>query len=329
MTEIDIKDYDRMFCYLWYDKNQPEECKFGERWVPAGIDAVKSCEKRVKEQQKTSKHHWRAGNIIIHKIWDVTEYAKSIDRYRAQSRVDDEIRRHIGYRIGTTGEFHSLTAEVMAIKVNKFLSKLGQPLPVAGLSTGQYNQAVDVVKAFNEEKNIVLAELCARFGKTLFSGAVATEIEANLTIVTSYVKTVFTSFEEDITSFEQFKGIVHVNTEDENYQKKIEKALTEGKKVFAYLSLCNGSKRQDRIEFLFNLNTSRFLIVDEADFGAHKPGQALPLIQAVKGTDKVLLMTGTNADRAASLWKIDHMLSTTYFELLAHKDAALKVGTLK
>lgn len=329
MIKTDIKDYDRMFCYLWYDKNQPEECKFGERWVPAGIDAIKSCEKRVKEQQKTSKHHWKAGNIIIHKIWDVTEYAKSIDRHRQHSRVDDEIRSHIGFRIGTTGEFHSLTAEVMAIKVNKYLSKLGQSLPVAGLSTGQYNQAVDVVKAFNEGKNIVLAELCARFGKTLFSGAVATEIEANLTIVTSYVKTVFTSFEEDITSFEQFKGIVHVNTEDENYQRKIEKALAEGKKVFAYLSLCNGSRRQDRIEFLFNLNTSRFLIVDEADFGAHKPGQALPLIQAVKDTDKVLLMTGTNADRAASLWKIDHMLSTTYFELLAHKDAALKVGTLK
>ena len=329
MVKTDIKDYDRMFCYLWHETQKNNECKFGERWVPAGVDAITSCKKRVKDSLGVRKDLLRDGEVIIHKIWDVTEYAKSINRYRKQSRVDDAIRDKIGFRKGTTGEIHELNYLVMSTKVNRELSKLGQPLPVAGLSTGQYNQAVDVVKAFNEEKNIVLAELCARFGKTLFSGAVATEIEANLTIVTSYVKTVFTSFEEDITSFEQFKGIVHVNTEDENYQKRIEKALTEGKKVFAYLSLCNGSKRQDRIEFLFNLNTSRFLIVDEADFGAHKPGQALPLIQAVKDTDKVLLMTGTNADRAASLWKIDHMLSTTYFELLAHKDAALKVGTLK
>lgn len=329
MKNVDIKDYDRMFCYLWYDKNQPEECKFGERWVHAGIDPIQSCEKRVKDQQKTSKHHWRAGNIVIYKIWDVSEYAESVGRLHSQSRIDDEIRRHIGFRIGTTGEFHSLTAEVMAIKVNKFLSKLGQSLPMAGLSTGQYNQATDVVEAFSKGKNVVLAELCARFGKTIFSGAVATEIEANLTIVTSYVKTVFTSFEEDITSFEQFKGIVHINTEDDNYKEEIENALTAGKKVFTYLSLCNGTKRQDRIDFLFNLNTSRFLIIDEADFGAHKTGQSLPLIQAIGDIDKVLIMTGTNADRAASIWKVDHMLSTTYFELLAHKKTALTVGIPK
>ena len=317
-----ITDYDRMFCYLWYDKNQPEECKFGERWVHAGIDAIKSCEKRVKEQQKTSKHHWKAGNIIIYKIWDVTEYAKSIDRYRMQSRVDDEIRRHIGHRIGTTGEFHSLTAEVMTIKVNKLLSKLNQPLPIAGLSTGQYNMATDILNYFNEGKNIILAELCARFGKTIFAGAVAVEVESPLTIITSYVKTVFTSFEVDMTSYEQYKDIVNISTEDDNYQEKILKAISEGKKVFAYLSLCPGSKRQDRIDFLFGLDTNRFLIIDEADFGAHKSGQSQPLIDAIKPQDKALIMTGTEAAKASSTWKIDGMISTTYFELLGHKSLA-------
>ena len=316
------KSYDRMFGYLWYEVSNPNECKFGERWVPAGVDPQQSCEERVKQSLGVRKDLWKTGEIILYKTWDLTEYSKSIDRYRPQSRVDDHIREQIGFRKGTTGEIHELNYEIMTIKVNKLLSKLDQPLPEAGLSTGQYNMATDVLNHFNNNKNIVLAELCARFGKTIFSGAVATELESPLTIITSYVKTVFTSFEVDMTSFEQFKGIVHINTEEDNYQEKIEKSLSEGKKVFAYLSLCNGSKRQDRIDFLFGLNTNRFLIIDEADFGAHKPGQSQPLISALQPEDKVLIMTGTNADRASSIWSIDAMVSTTYFELLHHKSLA-------
>lgn len=317
-----IKNYDRMFCYLWYEKSNPNECKFGERWVPAGINPQESCEKRVKDSLGVRKDLWKTGEVVLFKIWDVTEYAKNVNRYYKASRVDDYIREQIGFRKGTTGEIHTLGFETMAIKVNKLLSKLNQPLPEAGLSTGQFNMATDVLSLFNQNKNIVLAELCARFGKTIFSGAVATELESPLTIITSYVKTVFTSFEVDMTSFEQFKGIVHVSTEDADYQEQIENALAENKKVFVYLSLVQGGKRQDRIDYLFNLDVDRFLIIDEADFGAHKAGQSEPLINAVKDNDKVLIMTGTNADRAASVWKVDGMISTTYFELLSHKSLA-------
>jgi hypothetical protein len=316
------KNYDRMFCYLWFEKSNPNECKFGERWVPVGVNPQESCEQRIKESLGVRKDLWKTGEVILFKIWDVTEYSKTVNRYYKSSRVDDHIREQIGFRKGTTGEIHTLNYEIMAIKVNKLLTKLDQPLPVAGLSTGQYNMVEDTLSMFNEGKNIVLAELCARFGKTLFSGAVASELESPLTIICSYVKTVFTSFEVDMTSFEQFKGIVHINTEDKDYQQQIEKALSESKKVFVYLSLVQGGKRQDRIDYLFNLDTNRFLVIDEADFGAHKPGQSEPLINAVQSNDKVLIMTGTNADKAASTWKVDGMISTTYFELLGHKSLA-------
>ena len=317
-----ITDYDRMFCYLWYETSNPNECKFGEKWVQAGLDPLTTCEDRVKQSLGVRKDLWKSNEVKLYKIWDVTEYSKSVDRYRSRSRVDDHIRNQIGFRKGTTGEIHELSYEVMTIKVNKLLSKLNQTLPTAGLSTGQYNMATDMLKYFNEGKNIILAELCARFGKTIFSGAVAMEVESPLTIITSYVKTVFTSFEVDMTSFEQFRGIVHISTEDDNYQEKISKALSEGKKVFTYLSLCPGSKRQDRIDFLFGLDTNRFLIIDEADFGAHKSGQSQPLIDAIKPQDKALIMTGTEAAKASSTWKIDGMISTTYFELLGHKSLA-------
>ena len=317
-----IKNYDRMFCYLWYEKSNPNECKFGERWVPSGIDPQTSCEKRIKDSLGVRKDLWKTGEVVLFKIWDVTEYAKKYNRYYSQSRVDDHIREQIGFRKGTTGEIHTLNYEVMAIKVNKLLAKLDQPLPVAGLSTGQYNMALDVLDLYDEGKQVVLAELCARFGKTIFSGAVTTELQSPVTIITSYVKTVFTSFEVDMTSFEQFKDVVHVSTDNDDYQQQIEDALANNKRVFVYLSLVQGGKRQDRIDYLFGLSTERFLIIDEADFGAHKSGQSEPLINAVQDNDKVLIMTGTNADKASSTWGVDGMVSTTYFELLGHKSLA-------
>lgn len=317
-----ITNFDRMFCYNWDEESNPNECKFGERWVPAGIDPEESCRQRIRESLGVRKDLYDNGKVKLRKIWDVTEYAKIINRYYKSSRVDDHIRGQIGFRKGTTGEIHTLGYENMVIKVNKLLSKLKQPLPIAGLSTGQYNMAGEILDMFNNGKQVVLAELCARFGKTILSGAVSIELESPITIIGSYVKTVFTSFEVDMTSFEQFKGIVHINTEDQNYQFKIEKALAENKKVFVYLSLVQGGKRQDRIDYLFNLPTNRLLIIDEADFGAHKSGQSEPLINAIQDNDKVLIMTGTNADKAASTWKIEGMVSTTYFELLGHKNLA-------
>ena len=65
------------------------------------------------------------------------------------------------------------------------------------------------------------------------------------------------------------------------------------------------------------------LIVDEADFGAHKTGQSLPLQEARKKKDFVLLMTGTNSDRAVSTWDIDFLTAKTYPELLVSKQEAL------
>ena len=331
INETDIKDYNRMFCYLWYEKNRTNECKFGERWVPKGVDAIDSCNTRIKESIGVRKDLFRDGEVVVHKIWDVTEYAKSVDRCHANSRVDDQIRNQIGFRKGTTGEIHNLNYLEMSKEVNILLSKLGQPLPTVGLSTGQYTTATEVLQMFDEGKKIILTELCARFGKTLWSSVISVETDSPLTIITSYVLTSFAGFMDQVTSFEQFKGIVHIDTRDDNYQEKINSALAEGKKVFAYLSLHDKggagvtnrkSKRQERIDYLFNLSVNRLMVVDEADFGAHKPKQAKPLIEAINEEDRVILMTGTSAEKASNLWNIDGMTSTTYFELLEHKRLA-------
>jgi hypothetical protein len=313
---------DRMYCYLWVEEGDEGECKFGERWVKSGQDPRTECLSRIRESVGVRKDRFDDGRIRLIAIWDVSEEAKKVGRYHQRSKMDDYLREHIGFRKGSTGEVHKLSGEEMQLRVNLLLAKLGQPLITAKLSTKQYLIAQEVLAAFAQGKRIVLSELCARFGKTIWSGAVAAESDADLVIVASYVKTVFTSFASDITSYQQFAHYVHVDTADDDYQQKIADALSQDKQVFAYLSLNNGSRRQERIDFLFAQPAKqRMLIVDEADFGAHQIKQAKPLVDKMDGKTLAVIMTGTNSDRAVTHWPIDTMTSVTYPELLVQKHA--------
>ncbi len=313
---------DQMYCYLWFEKDKPGEGKFGERWVKSGQDPEVEVWKRIKSSVGVRKDLIRDGTIQLVSIWDVSEYAKKINRFYIHGKVDDAIRPYIGFRKGSTGEVHELPPSEIATKVNKFLSKLGQPLPLAGLSQNQYDAVENILSAVNEGKKTIVAELCARFGKTIWSGALIRETDSKLTIVASYVLTSFASFEKDLTSFEQFKDLVLVDTASEDYQDVIDAALATGKQVVAFLSMCSGSNRQKKIDFLFSRTVSRLVIVDEADFGVHQIKQSQPLIEARNQEDTVILMTGTNSDKAASIWPVDHYISVTYPELLIekHKD---------
>ena len=315
---------DRMYCYLWREKTDENECKFGERWVKVGQDPETEIRKRIKDSVGVRKDKIRDGTIELVAFWDVTELAQSQcpERLKQHGRVDDYIREHIGFRKGTTGEVHTLDATVMAYKVNEFLKKVGQPLPVAGLSQNQYDAAENVLAAIANFKKTIVAELCARFGKTIWSGALICETAAQLTIIASYVLTSFASFKKDLTSFEQFRNLVLVEAGETDWEYKVTAAIKSKKQVVVFLSMCAGGRRQDKIDFLFGLKVPRLVIIDEADFGVHQVKQSQPLIEARGSKDIIVLMTGTNGDKAASIWPVDHYLSVTYPELLIekHKD---------
>jgi hypothetical protein len=318
----------RMFCYLWGEEMVIDESKFGERWVLPNQNPDDECLKRIRESLGVRKDIFDTGLINVPVIWDVTEYAKSINKYHKGSRVDDAIRAQIGFRKGKTGEIHTLSTTDMKIKVENFLSALNQPKPIVRLSSGQYNEVGEILMAIGDGKRRILAELAARFGKTLGSASIALENETQLTVVTSYVKTVFTSFQTDINSFEQFKHIVHINSADKDYQSQIHNALSENKQIFVYVSLVNGSRRDERMKFLCGLDVSRMAIVDEGDFGAHRESQVNVIKDNIKDDDVLLIMTGTNSDRAGSSWDIDFMTSVTYFELLVNKRESTEIQEL-
>lgn len=320
---------EKMYCYLWHEKTDVDECKFGERWVKDGLDPRKDCLKRIRDSMAVRKDKF--GDTVDPneiQIWDVSELAKEVGRFKMHGRIDDYIREHIGFRKGTTGEVHTLSAVEMAFKVNEFLKKQNQPLIEAGLSQNQYSAAENVLAAIAEGKRTIVAELCARFGKTIWSGVLAKETNAPLTIVASYVLTSFASFKKDMSAFEQFRDFVLVDAADEDWEDHVQNAVEGGLQAVVFLSMCAGGRRQDKIDFLFGQPVNKLVIIDEADFGVHQVKQSTPLIEARGEDDVVVLMTGTNGDKAASIWPVDHYLSVTYPELLMEKHADRLVDTV-
>jgi hypothetical protein len=308
-----------MFCYLWWEKSNPNECKFGERWVKEGQDPVKEIWKRIKDSVGVRKDLINDGSIELYAHWDTTTIAQTVGRCKMHGRVDDYIREHTGFRKGKTGEVHMLSPAEMALKVNEFLVSTTQELPVASLSQWQYDAADNVLSAIAAGNRTILAELCARFGKTIWGGALAIETGAVVTVVASYVLTSFASFANDLKRFEQFRNLVVVDSSSDTYQDSITAAIKAGKQVVVFLSMCGSAKRQDRIDFLFALSARKLVIIDEADYGAHTAKQCDPFIAARNENDVVILMTGTNGERACGAWGIDHYLGTTYAELLLER----------
>jgi tetrahydromethanopterin S-methyltransferase subunit G len=314
----------RMFFYVWYEKTNPNETKFGERFVFPGQNPFEECLNRIRESIGVRKDLFDDGTIVVEMIWDVTESAKKHNRMYKNAKFDDVVRKYIGRRKGTSGEVHNMNCDTLVDKVNEFLRKEKQSRPKVTLSTAQFNDAITVLDAIKNGKRRILAELSTRYGKTIWSSAVAIESGIPIVVVTSYVLTSFTSFKNDIRKFQQFQDIEIVDTADKNYQKDIEEFVGHGKQVMVFLSLCNGSGREERISFLNNVNGQRIVFVDEADYGAHQKKQFEALNKLVKDDDVLVLMTGTNSDRASSEWGVDLMLSTTYFELLVNKKESLE-----
>lgn len=318
-----VSGLDRMFTYVWYDKRNPNECKFGEHWVKAGTDPNIDIANYVRNDQNKRKDLFDDGTIVLEMIWDVTEYAKTKERFYQGSHVDNLIRKDIG-RVKQS-EVHNMTADVLVDKVNEILRKYKQPRPEVKLSTAQFDDAVTVLKGIKEGKRRILAELAARYGKTIWSSAVAVESGIPVIVVSSYVLTSFTSFKNDIRKFQQFQEIEIVDSQVKGYQEKVTNFVDEGKQVMVFLSLCKGSGRNERLKFLGGLEVQKMVFVDEADYGAHQKGQFEALQTMVNDDDVLILMTGTNSDRASSEWDIDLMLSTTYFELLVNKKESMSL----
>lgn len=306
--------------YAWFDTNHAlPEVKFGDHFIPDNMsfdEAVKHTLRYVRTQFQRRGQYFDT-SAVLKMVWDVSEIAKVNGKFYGHSHIDDVVRVCIPGKMGTQGgEFHACAFDDAIHAVNTYIARSKQALPIVSLTQWQHDDAAEVVLEIAVGKRTILAELCARYGKTLWAGTLAIETGARITIVASYVLSSFSSFAKDLSRFEQFRKLEMVDAKASDYEQKVQDALDDGRQVLVFMSMCGGGKRQDRLDFLFGLPHSRLLVIDEADYGAHTKNQCDPFIDARKPDDVVVLMTGTNGDRACGSWKIDHYLSKTYAELV-------------
>lgn len=174
--------------------------------------------------------------------------------------------------------------------------------------------------ALNTGKRTLVMDLAARFGKTLAMITAFKLSSYRVMVVTNYVKTVNTSFQNEVSLY--FQGeMATVDTQDPNFQEKVTTYLSDGLKVLITCSLFNSNRLDTNIEFITSLG-DRLIVVDEADFGAHKDNQRLR-VQRLREGQPLILMTGTNSDRASKEYDVDGYYSVTYPDMLLIRDGVM------
>ena len=165
----------RMMLYLWQDTDPDNpELKLGDHWIDDDCtleEAVEDTKKYIRRSLNRQKYKYDYGRVIIHGMWDVSEYAKKYNKFYQHSQVDSHIRHVVGNRI--QADFHGTDPETAINRILQELGRVGQPLRDATLSFAQCYALENTLDAFRSNKKTILAELCARFGKTVYAGAVA------------------------------------------------------------------------------------------------------------------------------------------------------------
>lgn len=279
-------------------------------------------DERIKEQDSTSD----AEPLILQGQWQIAD---------ALGEFDVVVHAYLekqGYRPTRTDakrEWYTIaastTAERLAI-IGTAIQEASKD-PNAGrvdlrLTPSQYENLETLLDRFDGGDKTIIAELCPRFGKTLWAiSALLTSTERVL-VVAAYWLSSLPSFRSDIAKFTQFSNVRYVDTNDADYAQQVQEHLARGLKVVIGVSLCGGSNRRDikkeDLQPVVDI-TDKIMFVDEADYGAWQVNQRELVDFLGSGNTKLILATGTNAARASTGRQVDHHLCVTYFDMLISK----------
>ncbi len=195
----------------------------------------------------------------------------------------------------------------------------GQVKRIDFIPTTWQRRAIEfIANSFDDGRKTILLELAARFGKTGTLTQLFSYSDADVMVVANYVKTVNKSFGDTVVRFFS-DSVSYLDASDADFEVKLQAELDRGQKVLITCSLFNSAKLDKRIDAITKV-PNRFIVVDEADYGAHTPAN-LAKVEKLRQDVPLILMTGTNADRAAGTHDIDAHLAITYFDMLMEIDS--------
>lgn len=177
-------------------------------------------------------------------------------------------------------------------------------------------KTIEEIESLREEGyNVVYADLCARFGKTPFSVELFKYSDERIMVLTSYVGTVCTSYEELVNNYKSNEHIMILDADKcNNMYDDIESHLTKSayNKVIVYVQLTGDNSEtidlfKDRINDALNhcKKYGSMLIIEEADFGSKRSNQIKKLKYFCKKAcpSFILVETGTNIESTYDIFK--------------------------
>lgn len=165
----------------------------------------------------------------------------------------------------------------------------------------------------------IVAELAARFGKTLTFLALFYYMKQRLMIVGTYYLTALNSFKDEIVRYKEFGNFEVLDLANADFQESYHSLMNQGKKVVVIASLCGDKEKDETVrnqnaEFISRI-FDKITVIDEADYGSHTLS-CVPFVNKLGKNSSIILTTGTNSERAANNHdNIDGIISITYLDM--------------
>lgn len=191
-------------------------------------------------------------------------------------------------------------------------------------------EAMDQIFSFlGEGKKKIMAELAARFGKTLLYLSTFLATKCKIMVVGTYYLTALSSFKKEVGLYKEFSDFVVLELKSETFQEEFESNLNLNKKIVVLASLCgdkevDNSMRNQNAQLIEQF-TDKITVIDEADYGAHTES-CVPFVNRIGHGAPVILTTGTNSERAKGQHDdFDAFFRVTYLDLLMKAGTKLKI----
>jgi len=189
----------------------------------------------------------------------------------------------------------------------------------AKLTIWQLEALDKFISLLDEDKRKIMAELAARFGKTLLYLALFGQLKERVMVVGSYYLTALSSFKKECYLYEQFSNFTVLDLYSDTFQSDFAYNLSKDKKIVVVVSLCGdkegNSPRNDNARFLSKFS-DKITVIDEADYGAHTKN-CVPFVNLIGKGAPIILTTGTNSERAKGEHDdVDAFFKVTYLDML-------------
>lgn len=164
--------------------------------------------------------------------------------------------------------------------------KVRKSLKLRALQEQKLNQAMDIIDACvadGKDASSIIANLCPRFGKTIWALALFNRISEKynnrVMLLPAYWLSVHTSFINELDDYDEFTGMREINPDDKDAAMLAQEYLNEGLRIVVPVSLHGDlAEWSEKHKWIADINNDDiFIFADEGDFGTHTENQVAKL----------------------------------------------------